>query len=179
MNCTQPVDLQLNIAEQNAVVLPIHAERTLPLHRLSEARLLEGISRVGVARHLGITVREVTRQECRTTDLPLSVLHKWAKALGLPVSELVKETDGAMSTPLLNRARLVRVMKSAVAILKQTRNRQTKWLAQRMVDQLIEIMPELRGVTAWRVEGKLRRLDELGVAAERSVPDEIFTDVVD
>ena len=107
------------------------------------------------------------------------MLHKWAKAPGLPVSELVKETDSAMSTPLLKRARLVRVMKSAMAILKRADNPQTKWLAQRMVDQLIEIMPELRGVTAGRAEGKLCRLDELGVAAERSFPDEIFTDVVD
>ena len=57
-----------------------------------------------MARHLGITVEEVRRQECKTTDLPLSMLHKWAKVLGLPVAELVAEPEMSLSTPLFNRA---------------------------------------------------------------------------
>ena len=48
-----------------------------------------------------------------------------------------------------------------------------------MVDQLIEIMPELRGIGAWNAVGKRRGLDELCIAAERSLPDEIFIDMVD
>ena len=59
-------------------------------------------------------------------------------------------------------------MKTAMAILERTGDPRTKRLAQTMVDQLIEIMPELRGVSAWHVVGKRRRLDELGIAAERS-----------
>jgi len=149
------------------------------LHRLGEARLQEDISRDNVARHLGITVRAVRRQECKTTDLPLSVLHKWAKVLGLPVAELVEKPDGALSTPLVDRARLVRVMKTAMAILERAGNPQTKRLAQTMVDQLIEIMPELRGVSAWHVAGKRRSLDELGIAAERGLSDDVFIDMVD
>ena len=179
MNCTQTLDSRLNIEEQSPVVVPIHLECAPPLHRLGEARLQEDISLDSVARHLGITVQDVRRQECRTTDLPLSVLHKWAKVLGLPVSELVKEPDGSLSTPLLNRARLVRVMKTAMAILERAGNPQTKRFAQTMVDQLIEIMPELRGVGAWHAGGKRRRLDELGVTAERVFSDEVFRNVVD
>ena len=137
------------------------------------------ISRRNVARHLGITVEDVRRQECNTTDLPLSVLHKWAKVLGLPVAELVEEPSDSLSTPLFNRARLVRLMKTAMAILERTGNPQTKRLAQTMVDQLLEIMPELRGVSAWHAIGKRRSLDELGIAAERSLSDEIFMDMVD
>ena len=107
------------------------------------------------------------------------MLHKWAKVLGLPVAELVEEPDDSLSTPLFNRARLVRVMKTAMAILERTGDPQTKRLAQTMVDQLMEIMPELRGVSAWHAVGKRRGLDELGIAAERSLSDEVFMDVVD
>jgi hypothetical protein len=50
-------------------------------------------------------------------------------------------------------------------------------MAQTLVEQLIEIMPELRGVSAWHTVGKRRRLDELGVAAERSLSEEVFIDL--
>ena len=107
------------------------------------------------------------------------MLHKWAKVLGLPVGELVEEPDESLATPLFNRASLVRVMKTAMAILEQTRDPRTKRLAQTMVDQLMEIMPELRGISAWHVVGKRRRLNELGIAAQRRLSDKIFMDVVD
>ena len=70
-------------------------------------------------RHLGITVEDVRQQECQTTDLPLSVLYKWAKVLCLPVAELVAEPDDSLATPLFNRASLVRVMKTAMVILER------------------------------------------------------------
>ena len=58
--------------------------------------------------------------------LPLSVLHKWAKVLSLPVAELVAEPDESLPTPLFNRASLVRVMKTAMVILEQTRDWRTR-----------------------------------------------------
>jgi transcriptional regulator with XRE-family HTH domain len=149
------------------------------LHRLGEARQQEHLSRREVACHLGITVQDVRRQERKTTDLPLSVLHKWAKVLGLPVAELIEEPSYSLSMPLFNRARLVMVMKTAMAILERSNVPQMKRLAQTMVDQLIEIMPELRGVSAWHMVGNRRGLDERGIVAERGLPDEIFMDVVD
>ena len=155
MNRAQTPDSRLNIEEQTPTLIPIHLNGARPLHRLGEARQQEHISCRTVARHLGITVEEVRRQECKTADLPLSVLHQWAEALGLPVAELVVEPDDRLSTPLFNRARLVRVMKNAMAILERTRNPQTKRLAQTMVDQLKEIMPELRGVNGTDTNNKV------------------------
>ncbi|MGA2616089.1 MAG: helix-turn-helix transcriptional regulator [Thermoguttaceae bacterium] len=179
MNRVQILELRLNMEEQTPAVVPIHLECAHPLHRLGAARRQEHISRRNVARRLGITVRDVRRQECTTTDLPLSVLHKWAQVLSLPVAELVQEPDDSLSPPLFNRARLVLVMKTAMAILEQTGDPQTKQLAQTMVEQLTEIMPELGGVSAWHAVGKRRSPDELGIAAERSLSDEVFIDVVD
>jgi transcriptional regulator with XRE-family HTH domain len=179
MNLAQTLDSPPNIAGQTPAVVPIHLECALPLHRLGEARRQEDVSRRNMARHLGITVEDVGRQECQTTDLPLSVLHKWAKVLSLPVAELVQEPDDSLATPLFNRACLVRVMKTAMAILKQTRDPRTKRLARTMVDQLMDIMPELRGIGALHAVGKRRGLNELGIAAERRLSDEIFMDVAD
>ena len=179
MNRFQTMDSLLNIEEQTPALVPIHLERAPPLHRLGEARRQEDLTRRTVARHLGITAEEVERQECTTTDLPLSVLHKWAKALGLPVAELVEEPDTLLSTPLFNRAHMVRVMKTAMAILERTGNPQTKRLAQTMVDQLMEIMPELRGISVSPAVGKRRSRDELGIVAQRCLSNAVFMDGMD
>ncbi len=179
MNNVQTTDSPLNIEEQAPVVVPIHLECAAALHRLGEARRQERISRCNVARCLGITVQDVRRQECGTADLLLSALHKWAKALDLPVAELIEEPDGSLSMPLFKRARLVRVMKTAMAILELSRDPRTTRLAQTMVDQLTEIMPDLRGVGAWNAVGLRRGLDELGVAAERRLSEEIFMNDMD
>ena len=179
MNSTQTLDSRPNIEQQSPVVVPIRLESAQPLHRLGEARLQEDVSLDCMARHLGITVQDVRRQECKTTDLPLSALHNWAKVLGLPVTELVEEPANSLSTPLLNRARLVRIMETTLAILEHSGDPQTKRLARTMVDQLLEIMPELRGVSAWHAVGKPRCLDEPGITAVRRLSDEVFMDVVD
>jgi transcriptional regulator with XRE-family HTH domain len=179
MTFTQTLDSRLNIGGQSPAMVPIHLEPALPLHRLGEARRREHISCGKVARRLGITVQDVRRQECGTTDLPLSKLHRWAIALGLPVAELVEEPDDSLSTTLFHRAGLVRVMKTARALLERTGSPQTKRFAQTMVDQLIEIMPELRDVSAWHAVGKRRRSDELGIAAQRRLSDDLFMDAVD
>jgi transcriptional regulator with XRE-family HTH domain len=186
VNNVQSLDSQLNIEEQMFTVVengtpagaPVHVQRALPLHRLGEARRREDFSRRTMARRLDITLEELRRQECETTDLPLSVLHKWAKVLDLPVAELVQEPGDSLSMPLFNRAHMVLIMKTAAAILERAGNLQTKRLAQTMIDQLIEIMPELHGVIAWPTVGKRRRRDELGIAAGRSASDEDFQDLV-
>jgi hypothetical protein len=66
--------------------------------------------------------------------------------MDLPVAELVVEQDDSFSMPVFNRVCLMRAMRTAMAILERTGNPQTKQLAQTLVDQLMEIMPELRGI---------------------------------
>jgi transcriptional regulator with XRE-family HTH domain len=149
------------------------------LHRLATVRRLQGISRRTLARRMNVDVVEIRRQEDETNDLPLSVLYEWQKALEVPVAELLVESEDTLSQPLLQRAQLVRLMKTALALLEQADNDPTRLMAQTLVDQLIEVMPELQGISAWHAVGKRRRLDELGIAAARTLSDDVFMDLAD
>ena len=83
-----------------------------PLHRLGLVRRLQGISRRTVARRLNMEVEQVRKQELASSDLPLSALYAWQKALEVPIAELLIEADGSLASPVLERSRLVRLMKT-------------------------------------------------------------------
>jgi hypothetical protein len=71
---------------------------------------------------------------------------------------------------------MIRLMKTVLAILEKAEGDAIRLMAQTLADQLIEVMPELCGVTAWHTVGKRRGFDELGVAAQRSLSDGVFGD---
>jgi len=150
-----------------------------PLHRLGIVRRLQGISRRTVARRLNIEVSAVRRQEEETSDILLSNLYQWQQVLEVPAAELLAEADDALSPPVLQRAQLVRLMKTALAIVERADQVSVRRMAQTLVDELTEMMPELVHITPWHAVGKRRRLDELGKAAKRSLPDDLFLDLQD
>ena len=123
---------------------------------------------------MNVDVAEIRRQEEETSDLPLSVLYEWQKVLEVPIAELLVESEDALSQPLMQRAQLVRLMKTALALLEKADGKATRAMAQTLVDQLIEVMPELQGISAWKAVGKRRSLDELGVAALRTLSEDVF-----
>ena len=153
--------------------------RTPALHHLGAIRQREGISLRTLAHHLGVGIAAVELQECESTDIPLSVLYAWQKVLNVPLVELLAEPDDSLSTSLARRAQLVRLMKTALSISEQAERLPLKRLAQTLIDQLIEMMPELRGVNSWHGVGQRRRRDEYGRAAEHTLPDELFLDYGD
>jgi hypothetical protein len=112
-----------------------------------------------------MSVAEISRQE-EADDLPLSVLYGWQKVLGVPITELLVEPEYSLSRPLKQRAQLVRVMKTSLALLETADGKGTGEMAQTLVDQLVKIMPELQGVDAWH---------DVGAAALRQMPDGAFT----
>jgi hypothetical protein len=63
-------------------------------------------------------------------------------------------------------------MKTATAILEQAASPQLQRLAQRLVEQLIELMPELEGVGPWNAVGRRRTSDELGRAADQCLSED-------
>jgi len=140
-----------------------------PLHRIQEVRLQQGMSLRTASRHLGLDVRTIRAQEQATSDLRLSDLYRWQAALEVPVQELLVETEEPLSRPVMERARLVRLMKTAAALLEEAPNSNTKLMAQNLIDQLCEIMPELKEVGPWHSVGQRRTLDEVGRIAQQPI----------
>jgi transcriptional regulator with XRE-family HTH domain len=136
------------------------------LHRLRQVRCREGVSRRKVARALGIRLADVRHQEDSATDISLSLLYAWQRVLDVPAAELLEEPTTAISPPLRWRAGLVLAMKSARAISERAREPMVRRLADNLVRQLAELMPELREVRPWQEVGKRRRSSELGRAAD-------------
>ena len=130
-----------------------------------------------MARRLNVEVMDVRRQENPATDVPLSLLYKWQKALDVPITELLVESEDGLSEPLLRRAQLIRIMKTARAVHEQAADEELRSMAQTLIDELIEIMPELREIAAWHTVGKRRGASESGLAVGRGYVGEIFGDL--
>jgi len=144
-------------------------------HRIREVRVRQGVSLRTAARHLGSDIRTARAQEEESTDLSLSDLYRWQAVLEVPITELLSESEEPLSRPVMERARMVRVMKTAQALLEKATSPAQRRMAQTLVEQLCEIMPELQGVSPWHSVGQRRSLDEFGRAAEHMISDEILS----
>jgi len=152
------------------------AEAAMPLHRIGEVRRLQGISLRAARQALGLSTDDVRIQENEHYDLLLSELYRWQRALDVPICELLSEPRLQLSQPVLARASMVKVMKTATSILETAHHPALQILAERLVDQLLEIMPELAGVAGWPSVGQRRTTEEMGRIAEHPLsfapPDE-------
>ena len=149
-------------------------EAPLHLHRIAEVRQRQGVTLRNVARRLGMSLPVVRRQEQADCDLRLSDLHRWQQVLEVPVSELLVEGEGSLSGPVLHRSRMVKLMKTAAAIRERARDVESARLVGMLVEQILEIMPELADVSPWPSPGQRRTLDDVGRAARSIVSEEVF-----
>lgn len=149
-------------------------QRRAPLHRIATVRRQQGVTLRNVARRLGIAMAVVRRQEQGDCDLRLSDLHRWQEVLEVPVAELLVEGDGQLSGPVLERSRMVKLMKTAAAIRERTAGTPVGRMVAMLIDQILEIMPELSDVTPWHNVGQRRTLEELGRTARTIVPEDVF-----
>jgi transcriptional regulator with XRE-family HTH domain len=144
------------------------------LHRLAAVRRQQGISQRNIARRLNIDIATVRQQEEEATDLPLSTLYLWQRILEVPIAELLVDSNAPLSPPVYERARMVKVMKTVAAIAEKADTPSMKRLLQMLIEQLLEIMPELTDVAPWHTVGQRRTLDEYGRVVERQLPDDLF-----
>lgn len=144
------------------------------LHCIANVREQQGMSLRSVARRMEMDVSELKLLERETTDMTLSTLYKWQAALDVPVASLLVEQDDPLSEPVLKRARMIRLMKTAAALLERADSKPIERLATMLIEQLVEIMPELKDVSAWHAVGQRRSLDECGRIAEQTLPDDWF-----
>ncbi|MCC7085995.1 MAG: helix-turn-helix transcriptional regulator [Pirellulales bacterium] len=145
-----------------------------PLHRLAEVRRQQGISPRNMARRMNCDIATIRAQETDTADLPLSVIYQWQRILEVPIAELLVDSNSPLSPPVLERARMVKVMKTVAAICEKAETPSLKRLLQMLCEQLLEIMPELTDIAPWHTVGQRRTLDEYGRAVDRQMPDEMF-----
>jgi transcriptional regulator with XRE-family HTH domain len=141
------------------------------LHRIQEVRRLQGMSLRTAARQLQTDVRSIRAQEQATTDLKLSDLYRWQQALEVPVSELLVDDDEPLSRPVRERSALLKVMKTARAIVELAHPGPARRMAENLVEQLVELMPELAEVSPWHSVGQRRSMDEMGRIAEQPIGD--------
>jgi transcriptional regulator with XRE-family HTH domain len=142
------------------------------LHRIASVRQQQGVSLRAVARQMGTEIRRLRQEEDETADLRLTDIYRWQEALDVPLSELLVEPGTSLSHPVMERAQLLRLMKTATSILENSRAPGIRRMAQVMVEQLVDMMPELESVGGWHTVGQRRRLDEYGRIVERCIPDD-------
>jgi transcriptional regulator with XRE-family HTH domain len=173
LNGHAPVPAESAAVEKNVAPRPTKQESALPkLQNLGAARRRQGLSIRCVAQRLGMTVNDVRAREDEASDMLISELYHWQSALDVPVEELLCEPSDALSTRILTRARMLRIMKTALAMRRQARSEAERRLARLLVDQLLEIMPELKEVSAWPTVGQRRTTEEYGRIAENPVSDD-------
>jgi len=163
-------------SQTNGAALPQPAGLPRKLHRIGDVRLQQGTSLRSLSRKLNMSVQDIREQEGGTADLRISELLKWQEVLEVPLADLLIDSEGPLSDPVCERARMLRIMKTAKAIREGAQNRSIVRLASMLIDQLVEIMPELTDVGAWQTVGQRRSQDELGRIVERSIPDNFFND---
>jgi transcriptional regulator with XRE-family HTH domain len=149
---------------------------TQQLHRIRSVRLIQRVSLRSAARRMRQNVSQTRAEEDETADLSLSTLLRWQRALNVPISELLVESEGPLSEPIQKRANLVKLMKTARTIAELGGSSRAMRLTERLIDQLTEIMPDLRDVTAWPTNGPRQRTDSVGQIAEHPFPDHLLMD---
>jgi hypothetical protein len=147
-----------------------------PLHRIADARRRQNVSVRSAARRMQTSMEQVRKQEDPNCDMLLSDLHRWQRALEVPITELLVDCDAPLSEPVLTRARLLRVMKTVKAIQESATGPSIQRFTAMLEQQLVELMPELKDVTPWHSVGQRRSPNELGRIAERVLPDSYFND---
>ena len=143
-------------------------------HRIAEVRREQGVSLRSTARQMKLNMPTVRNEENAATDLRISDLMRWQRVLDVPLADLLADPGTSLSRPVMERARMVRLMKTAAAIKEQASSPGMKRLSSMLVQQLKEIMPELEHIGAWHSVGQRRSLEEYGRVVERRLRDDFF-----
>lgn len=137
-----------------------------PLHFIAATLRKQNATLAGCARRLGISLSEAAAQIRPDADLTLSQLDAWRAVLDVPTSELLP-LENVVPDPIRNRALLLRTMKTARQLQDLSRGTRLEAAVASLVDQLIELMPELSEVPAWPSVGQSRAPRDVGSATRR------------
>lgn len=150
---------------------PATADKPKPakaLHRIAEIRKQQGISERTVAKRLNVDVKRYREMEDPNYDLSLSELHALQGALEVPLVDLLEDRN-TLSRPVEERAKLVKIMKTAVAMREAQVNPRVTRMAEMLCEQLADLMPELAEVSGWPQFGARRGASAIGKALQQPI----------
>jgi hypothetical protein len=153
---------------------PIRTIDAVRRHRIDEILQEEGISLRSIAHRMGVTTAQAKSEADPLFDLTLTALHRWQAALGVPIGDLLTPPGMLLSAAIGLRAKLLNAMRTVRSIQLRVDDEPTQALAITLAQQMLEIMPELKSITAWPTVGTRRKLNDFGVIANRTLPDEFF-----
>jgi transcriptional regulator with XRE-family HTH domain len=139
-------------------------------HRIRTIRQREGISLKTISRRSHIGMQRLRQEEVETRDLTLSQLYAWQKALRVPISELVVDAEEALEEKIRLRAALLRLTRTAKTILREAQKGPVRNLANTMLQQIYEVMPEAEAMNPWNEVGQRRNPRDVPRILERTVP---------
>ncbi len=122
---------------------------TKPLHHIREVRIQQGMSRRAAAKRLGVEPKQLDAIEDPSNNLTLAEVYVWQQMLEVPLEELLVESDTPLSRPVMERAQMLKLMKTAVTIRKRAKNKTICYLAEMLVEQVVAIMPDLEDIGPW------------------------------
>ncbi len=169
ISCNSQSDSDCNCAACGSDCKPVRIEEDMPLHRIAEVRTQQGLSLRAISRRTGIDIRDLKQQEVPTTDLSLRDLLRWAAALDVPVSNLLIDRDHELSNSVRDRAALVKIMKTVVAIHEIASSPRVVRMTEMLREQLLAVMPELAEVGGWPNYGSRRPQDHVGRIAANPI----------
>ncbi|MFO0885910.1 MAG: hypothetical protein U0894_17285 [Pirellulales bacterium] len=112
---------------------------------------------------------QVRQQKMPNADISLSDLYRWQSVLEVPIATLLVEENDPLSPAIAQRAKLVRIMKTVMALAEDPASRPVRTFVKNLMDQLIDLMPELKEVGAWPSVGQRRTAEELGKIVEQPI----------
>ncbi len=142
--------------------------RVEKVHRVAEIRQQQGVSERTVARRMGIDIKRYREMENPHYDLTISELRALQHALEVPMVDLLEDRN-ALSRPVEERAKLVKVMKTAVAMREAKMSPRIERMATMLCEQLVDLMPELHDVSGWPQFGARRGISAMGKALQQPI----------
>ena len=139
-------------------------------HRLRTVREREGISLKTVSRRSHVGVPQLRQEEDETRDLTLSQLYVWQRALRVPISELMVDAEDSLDEKIRLRCAMLRLTRTAKTILRESRTATVRNLAQTMLNQIYEVMPEAAAMGPWNEVGQRRSPQDVPRIVEQTVP---------
>ncbi len=137
-------------------------------NRVAVVREQQGISQRTMARRLGLDLKAYQALEAPDADLLLSQLAALQVALDVPLVDLVEDSQ-ALSRPVAERAKMIKVMKTAAAMRETPSSARIERMVHTLCDQLIDVMPELAEVSGWPQYGSRRGQSALGKALSQPI----------